>query len=189
MLPGNGTSYVRSSTGRDGVRHLVYVAAFALDVDESPSALLADSDPDLWTFEDRIVMVGSARRTPTELLYADVEPELAAASAARLTPQSSVVYSEPLTRAAWREKPSTFVVTTQDAVLAPLTQEMLAARAGSDVHHIDTSHSPFLSQPDVLAAILVAAAGNGVRIGGVSQGAVATAQHQRAQPRRRTVCR
>lgn len=104
--------------------------------------------------------LGSARRTPAELLYADVEPELAAASAARLTPQSAAVYSEALTRAAWREKSSTFVVTTQDAVLPPSAQETLAARAGSDVRHMHTSHSPFLSRPDALAAILVAAAGS-----------------------------
>jgi hypothetical protein len=33
-------------------------------------------------------------------------------------------------------------------------QEALSGRAGSTVHRLDTSHSPFLSQPEATAAII-----------------------------------
>jgi pimeloyl-ACP methyl ester carboxylesterase len=49
--------------------------------------------------------------------------------------------------------PSTYIVTEQDASVPVAVQEQMAAHA-KDVRRIATSHSPFLSRPAELAALL-----------------------------------
>jgi len=49
--------------------------------------------------------------------------------------------------------PSTYIVTDEDRTLPVPAQEMFAQRVG-DTRHISSSHSPFLSRPADLAAIL-----------------------------------
>ena len=55
--------------------------------------------------------------------------------------------------AAWQSVPSTYVVCGRDNAIPPEVQERMAARAGT-VSHIDASHSPFLSRPDEVTAII-----------------------------------
>lgn len=49
--------------------------------------------------------------------------------------------------------PSTYVVCDDDQAIPPPAQEMLAQRSGT-VHHLPSGHSPFLSHPTELAALL-----------------------------------
>lgn len=50
--------------------------------------------------------------------YADCAPTVALDTLKRLGPQSSASFMQPLRRAAWREIPSTYVVCTEDRVIA-----------------------------------------------------------------------
>jgi pimeloyl-ACP methyl ester carboxylesterase len=59
--------------------------------------------------------------------------------------------------AAWRDRPSTYVVCTDDRALPVPLQRSCADRVGTVVE-IPTSHSPFLSRPDELARMLAALA-------------------------------
>ena len=52
--------------------------------------------------------------------------------------------------AAWRERPTTYVVCTDDRALPVPLQRSAAARIGNTIE-MATSHSPFLSRPDDLA--------------------------------------
>jgi hypothetical protein len=54
---------------------------------------------------------------------------------------------------AWSLYPTTYVVTAQDHGVNPDDQRAMAAKAG-DVVELDTSHSPFLSQPRQVADII-----------------------------------
>lgn len=56
-------------------------------------------------------------------------------------------------RAAWHTVPSAYVITEQDRSPAVELQERMAGRA-KVVHRLPTSHSPFLSRPAELAALL-----------------------------------
>ena len=56
--------------------------------------------------------------------------------------------------AAWRERPSTHALCTDDGALMPALQRNLATRC-DDVVEIAASHSPFESRPDELTAVLV----------------------------------
>lgn len=62
-----------------------------------------------------------------------------------------------MTQVAWKDIPSSYLITERDAVFPLFAQEALSGRAGSTVHRLDTSHSPFLSQPEATAAIIDAA--------------------------------
>jgi pimeloyl-ACP methyl ester carboxylesterase len=131
----------------DSVPHLVYLAAYQLDVGES---LLghhgAPVPPEPHGFQ-------AVPDHPVPMFYGDVPEPEAEEAARRLVPQSTKSFSDTLTQAGWHTIPSTYVVCENDQALAPQNQEALAARAGA-VHRIASHHSPFLSMPEELAALL-----------------------------------
>ena len=64
-----------------------------------------------------------------------------------------------MVEAPWRTIPSTYVVCTQDnAIPVELQRDVFAPRA-EQVVELEASHSPFFSQPEAVADILVQAAG------------------------------
>ncbi|RKT36133.1 pimeloyl-ACP methyl ester carboxylesterase [Microbacterium sp. AG1240] len=142
----------------DNVQHIVYVAAFALDEGESLLGAVGGVAPSWWVVDGPLATAGTDDEPPASIFFADVDADAAAAASARLKPQSVLAFQEPLTEVAWRTKPSTYIVTEQDAIFPVPAQEGLAARAGSTVRRLDTSHSPFLSQPEAVADIIEEAA-------------------------------
>ena len=58
---------------------------------------------------------------------------------------------------AWTQMPSTYVVCTDDRAVHPDTQREMAKHADDRVVW-DTSHSPMLSRPDIVADLLAALA-------------------------------
>lgn len=130
-----------------GVSHIVYLAAYQLDVGESllgHHGAPAPADPGGFQ---------AVPDHPVPLFYADAPAADAEAAAGRLVPQSTRSFSETLTAAGWHTVPSTYVVCEQDRALPPADQEQLATRSGS-VHRIASGHSPFLSMPGELAGLL-----------------------------------
>ena len=55
---------------------------------------------------------------------------------------------------AWKSIPSTYVLCTNDRVLAPEAQRRMAARA-DEIVEVDSDHSPFVLRAGVLADLLV----------------------------------
>jgi pimeloyl-ACP methyl ester carboxylesterase len=60
---------------------------------------------------------------------------------------------QPLTETAWKTIPSTYIVCEADNAVPVAAQELMAKRA-NDVYRLNTSHSPFLSQPAALARFI-----------------------------------
>jgi pimeloyl-ACP methyl ester carboxylesterase len=91
-----------------------------------------------------------------EVFYHDVEPSLARQAAARLRPFQKAGYAviETSAVAAWRTIPTTYVVCTEDRMIHPDTQREMAAAAGAEVIEWHSSHSPFLSHPDLVADLV-----------------------------------
>jgi pimeloyl-ACP methyl ester carboxylesterase len=138
------------------VEHLVYLTAFALDVGESliDNQLTGGDDMKLaeaLQLEGEVVNVEPARIV--EFFYHDCAPEVAAAAAARLRPMSMAAMAGTAREIAWRERPSTYVVCTDDRAIPVSLQRACAQRVGAVVE-LATSHSPFLSRPDELARLL-----------------------------------
>ncbi|MFI8593221.1 alpha/beta hydrolase [Microbacterium sp. NPDC078428] len=140
------------------VHHIVYIAAFVLDEGETLLASVGGVEPDWWHIEGPLATAGDESHPSRDLFFGDLDPAQAAWASAQLASQSARAFREPLTRVAWRDTPSTYVITEQDAIFPVVAQEALAARSGSEAHRLATSHSPFLSQPDAVVDIIERAA-------------------------------
>ncbi|WP_223168196.1 alpha/beta fold hydrolase [Nonomuraea sp. SYSU D8015] len=66
----------------------------------------------------------------------------------------SAVLSAPVTAAAWKEIPSTYVVCAGDRGTPPDVQRVQAGRAGRTIE-LQADHHPFLSQPAAAVADLI----------------------------------
>jgi pimeloyl-ACP methyl ester carboxylesterase len=66
--------------------------------------------------------------------------------------------SGTITQAAWRAKPSWYLVTTEDRMIPPDAQRMMSQRAGSTVVEVKASHSVYVSQPQAIAHLIEQAA-------------------------------
>ena len=89
------------------------------------------------------------------LFYPDAEPRAAAAAVARLRPGNTGAPGERIERAAWRTRPTDYVVCADDPIILPASQRALAARTGATVHEIPGDHSPFLARPEALADLIL----------------------------------
>jgi pimeloyl-ACP methyl ester carboxylesterase len=160
-----GGAVISEAGAHDHVRHLVYLTAFALDVGETVLDNAAAQDP-VASAAPPVAMSGALRveddgRTVvvdpaavTAAFYADCDP----APVDRLVPHSMRAFEIQTTAAAWRDRPSTYVVCTQDQAIHPDVQRFFAGRTGGRTVELDASHSPMLSMPDAVAEILRAAA-------------------------------
>ena len=59
---------------------------------------------------------------------------------------------------AWRQKPSWYLVATEDHMIPPPAQRAMAERVGATVAETPASHSVYLSQPQAVADLIKQAA-------------------------------
>jgi pimeloyl-ACP methyl ester carboxylesterase len=144
-----GAVITEAVSADSGVAHLIYICAFLLDEAESLAGAVGGSPPPWWDVRGDHVLV----TTPAEIFYNDVPPDLTARSVDRVSAHSLAAFQQPLTNAAWKAVPSTYVICEQDQAIPPFAQEAMSQRAG-EVLRMDTGHSPFLSQPEALAELL-----------------------------------
>jgi len=143
-----GVVATQAAAGVANVRHIVYLAAFQLDIGDSMLGLVGEPPP--WWIVDGDTLTASR---PLETFYADVAPYDAARAIARLQPSSYSIATERLTAAAWRTTPSTYVICEKDQALAPAAQRKMARRA-TNILRLPSSHSPMLSRPGEVAQII-----------------------------------
>jgi pimeloyl-ACP methyl ester carboxylesterase len=91
------------------------------------------------------------------VMYADCDEATARAAYARLRAQAQGGYAEPCPLAAHPQVPSTYVVCEEDHLVNPdWSRRAARERLGVDAVQLPGSHSPFLSRPAELAALLQA---------------------------------
>jgi pimeloyl-ACP methyl ester carboxylesterase len=138
------------------VEHLVYIAAFVLDEGESvmENNLSGGENMKLGegiTFDGDVLGFDPDRAV--EFFFHDCSEAEASAAVARLRPMSLAAMGGVPRAIAWRERPATYIVCTDDQALPVALQQSNAQRVANSVE-LDASHSPFLSQPAATAAIL-----------------------------------
>lgn len=149
------------------VTHLVYLAAYAADETESTgNAGAREAEAEGLDLSGRpsvggalTVADGLARIDPSaaaDLLYTGVDPDLTALGVSRLEPQRTRSLRQSPAAVAWRSRPSTFAVCTEDRTIPPELQVIMARRTGRTVTW-PTGHLPMLTHPvlvvDLLAGI------------------------------------
>jgi pimeloyl-ACP methyl ester carboxylesterase len=154
---------VISALGTDApnVVGLVYVAAFGLDEGESLNALLAQGPAAPWAAEVRPDSQGFLYLSEEGFLKyfaPDVDPAQAHVMYAVQQPPKASIFDEKVSVPSWRSLPSWYLVTTDDQMIAPAAQRQLAERMGATIQMVASSHVPMVSQPDVVAELIIVAA-------------------------------
>ncbi|GAA3711670.1 alpha/beta hydrolase [Microlunatus aurantiacus] len=73
-------------------------------------------------------------------------------------PVNMSVFAQPVTEAAWRHKPSWAVFGTEDRAFDQAMLQHMAERAGARITTVPGSHAVYLTRPDVVTDVIVAAA-------------------------------
>ncbi|GGU97824.1 hypothetical protein GCM10010211_76370 [Streptomyces albospinus] len=144
-----GIPVTQATAGAANVTHLVYLAAYQLDTQENLLSFRGEFEPEL-VVEEGLVQPTAHLAAD---LYGDVPEHEAAAAAAQLVPHSARCATEQVTQVGWHSRPSSYIVCDRDRMVPPAQQEKMAARANT-TYHLASGHSPFLSVPGELAALL-----------------------------------
>ncbi|GAA4059957.1 alpha/beta fold hydrolase [Nonomuraea soli] len=137
------------------VASLVYVAAFAPDRGESVGSLIATLPPVLPPVDGMLLL---DREKFAGWFAADLPDRLAAFMADSQVPWGVDALRGPVAEPAWRHRPSWYLLATQDRMIPPPTQRMMAERAGSTVVEVIGSHAVHISQPAAVADLIRQAA-------------------------------
>jgi pimeloyl-ACP methyl ester carboxylesterase len=144
------------------VAALVYVAAFAPDAGESSNDVgKSGPPPPHGPGTARADAAGFLSLTP-EGVAKDFAPDLSHAQINLITvtqgPIFGKAFDEKVTSAAWKSKPSWFIVATKDRMIHPDLERAMAKRIGATTTELPTSHVAMQARPKDVAAVIVAAA-------------------------------
>jgi pimeloyl-ACP methyl ester carboxylesterase len=156
-----GGAVISEAGTHPAVAALVYIAAFAPDKGESVNTLIADPPPgapvppilppqDGFLFLDRDKFPAS--------FAGDVPLEDAQFMADSQVPWGVDALAGAVSEPAWRQKPSWYLVSTEDRMIPPPAQRAMAERAGATVAETAASHSVYVSQPQAVADLIKEAA-------------------------------
>jgi len=156
-----GGAVITEAGTHDKVAALVYITAFAPDQGESVNTLLGTFPADGpqppilppvngYLFLDR----GKFR----DSFAADVSADEAAFMADSQVPWGLDALGGLISQAAWRAKPSWYLHVTEDRMIPPAAQTMMAERIGATVAQTPGSHAIYVSQPKVVADLIRTAA-------------------------------
>jgi pimeloyl-ACP methyl ester carboxylesterase len=165
-----GGAVITEAGANPKVKSLAYIAAFVPDVGESVAALNeAPEEPGeakapLLPPQDGYLVVDPARFS--EAFAADVDPATTRFMAAAQLPWGLAAVIAPLTHAAWKTKPSFYLVASADRMVPPSAQRRMAQRAAAAITEIDSSHAVMMSHPQDVAAFIAAAVVSTIRRAG-----------------------
>ncbi len=136
---------------------LVYVAAFVPDAGESAAKLIEGGEPaplqpsaDGFLFFNPVLF--------PQVFAHDLPAAQGAFLAAAQIPAAGVAFAAPVSKAPWRNKPSWYILSTEDRVIPPAAQRQMATRAHAAITEVRGSHAVYISQPKAVADAIDAAA-------------------------------
>src|SRR5882757_2954788 len=156
-----GGAVITEAGNHPKVSALVYIAAFAPDKGESVGSLIKDAPasapvPPILPPQDGFLFLDKAKFPAS--FAADVDAEKAAFMADSQVPWGVDALSGTISHAAWKTKPSWYLIATEDKMIPPPAQRFMSERAGSTVVEVAGSHAIYVSQPEAVAAIIKDAA-------------------------------
>lgn len=162
-----GHSYggaVITEAGNDPkVSGLVYVAAFAPDKGQSAGSLGATVAPSPMAAEVKPDSEGFLKLTKTGV-YEDFAQDVSAGEKALLYAAQAPTHANSLggkiSSAAWRDKPSWYIVASNDRAIAPALEATMARTIHATTTTVPASHVAMLSHPDAVAMVIERAAGS-----------------------------
>src|ERR1700761_5143844 len=156
-----GGVFITEAGNDPKVSALVYVSAFAPDVGQSLAALAESGPATEGTAAIHPDAKGNLYIDPKvfpSAVAADLPPQIAESLANSQLPLSLKAFEAPVDIAAWRDKPTFYVITTKDMVIAPEAQKMFAARMHAQTKEIAGSHASLVVHANEVAAFIEEAA-------------------------------
>ena len=160
-----GHSYggvVISEAGNDAkAARLVYIAAFAPDKGESVQKLIANPPPGapvppILGPVNGFLMLDKAKFAAS--FAGDVAPERAEFLANAQVPWGVDALAGEVSEAAWRSKPSWYLVAKDDRMIPPDAQRAMSKRTGATTVETAGSHAVYESNPQAVAELIERAA-------------------------------
>jgi pimeloyl-ACP methyl ester carboxylesterase len=146
-VPATGAAYP------ERVKHLIYVGAFLPDAGQSLVSLLPPGPLPPFVVDNGEGTTSVLPELAIETFYADCDAETAAWAASKLQRHNGLCNVTPITSAAWRTIPSTYILLTEDLACPTIVQRQTHSRA-ERTFEMEGSHSPFLAQPGKLARLV-----------------------------------
>lgn len=156
-----GGAVISQAGSNAKVKGLVYITAFAVDSGESVSKLISNPAPGapvppILPQKDGFLFLDESKFAAS--FAADVDPAKADFMAHSQVPWGVAALSAKVTNPAWKTKPTWYLVATDDKMIPPDAQRMMASRAKAQVEESPGSHAIYISHPDVVAALIEKAA-------------------------------
>lgn len=154
-----GGTVITAAGNDDRVIGLVYICALAPDEDET-SQSLQDKFPKTDGFNYIEVAEGRIWLLPSgiECFCGDLPPaEQKLVWAAQGVPDVNL-FNLKAERAAWKSKPSWYIVGKNDRTVNPELERFVAKRMGATTFEAESSHVPMLSRPELVIDVISQAA-------------------------------
>jgi pimeloyl-ACP methyl ester carboxylesterase len=154
-----GGAVITQAGDHRSVSHLVFLCALNLDEGEDCSVAVGPEGTDEWSrLASGLVPDENGNLTvdpsvAAECFYGDCDAATTEWALARLGPQPLAAFTQSPTTISWRQKPSTYVICSDDMAIPPAIQRRLASRCTTSIEWT-TSHSPFLSRPELVTALV-----------------------------------
>jgi len=156
-----GGAVITEAGQHERVAGLVYVTAFAPDRGESVSTLLAGFptdglQPPILPPRDGFLFLD--RQKFAESFAADAPAREAAFMADSQVPWGVEALNGEISDPAWRNKPSWYLIVSEDRMIPPPAQRTMAERIGATTNEVRGSHAIYVSQPGAVAKLITQAA-------------------------------
>ena len=155
-----GGSVITEAGADPRVKALVYIAAFAPDKGETAASLSESVAPVILPgfIQNANGYLTLSREGVAKGFAADLSPKEQELVYAVQEPAFKQVFSDVGVNAAWKTKPSWYVVASEDNAINPELEKRMAKRANAKTTVLKSSHVAMLSKPkEVLDVILDAA--------------------------------
>jgi pimeloyl-ACP methyl ester carboxylesterase len=152
-----GGSVITEAGNDPKVKALVYITAFAPDDGQATGDLVAayPRPPALTTItDDGAGFLWQSEEGWIAHIAADLPAVEARVFAAVHPPLAAVSFSEKITSAAWKHKPTWFMASTQDRVIDTRLQQDAAARMNAKTTLVASNHLVIFSEPKAVAAVI-----------------------------------
>jgi pimeloyl-ACP methyl ester carboxylesterase len=157
---------ITQAGGASQVAALVYVAAFAPDAGQSTNDLLLGRPAPRYfalLSKDRCGYLWFPQDALPEWFAQDLPAENARLLASVQTPIHASVFDDRVSEAAWRAKPTWYLVSDEDRIIDPVLQHEMAARIRANTATVPASHVPFASKPRETTELILEAVVNAER--------------------------
>jgi pimeloyl-ACP methyl ester carboxylesterase len=160
-----GFVLTNAAAGHPGVKALVYVAAFAPDLNDTVEGLASRNPGSRLVPENLVIRPYPGGHdgyiNPNvfhEVFAADVNRDTAATMAVSQRPSDLGILQQQSGEPAWQRIPSWYLVATRDNVIPAATQRFMAERAGATTVEVRSSHVAMISHPRQVTDLIIDAA-------------------------------